>query len=379
MALRNTLLLVAASATGGAVAYDAANSYRAEAAAQLEAAGTSVAGAKAAGAEGAAAAGAVIPVEEPETLVLNLQRGGFVQEASKLTFTFSIDKMVKGGDAVEDVTVDDLIVSEDGEVTSPDEGWRRFTSQFRDVRVNHRLLLDLSGSMATETQIEAIAVAGGAYIDKVFATKNTGTHFIAIDGFDGGPVVSIHTYTQDANSLKAALRSPCGTKLCNDPSTNLNGALQAEIAQLESEANAEPPISDRAIVLITDGVDQAGAMDLKETLAKSEKSGVHVYTIAVGPQGDPQRLGAFGKAGNFPAKEPKDLKKAAEAVAARTPLLGNHFYRLEYCTPKRGGTHTIKLKVRHKGEGPEVLVGWLDQPFELQTEKFDCDLPKPKR
>ncbi len=385
MAIRNTLLIVAASAASGAVAYQAASSYQASSSEQAASASPSNDPAKSGAADPKAqgeggSTDAATKVDEPETLVLNLQPGGFVQENSKLTFTFSVDKLVKGGDAVEGVTLEEIVVTEDGEVSSPDEGWRRFTSEFRDVRVNHRLLLDLSGSMATETQLDALARAGARYVDKVLATKDSGNQFIAIDGFDGGPVVSILGYTQDAMELKRALANPCGTTLCNDPSTNLHGALEAEITQLETEALEKTSIGDRAIVLFTDGIDQAGAADLKETLARSAASGVHVYTVAVGgSEGDQERLGAFGKAGNFPATELKDLTKAAEAVADRTPLLAKHFYRIEYCTPKRGGSHSLKLNVRHKGEQKTVLVGSLTQEFELKNDKFDCDIPRPKQ
>jgi len=345
VALRNTLLVVAASAASGAVGYQAATALQSSPSAQEASAQTADDTSKTAAAtdpSAPASGDGADPAKEPEppeTLVMNLQPAGFVQEGSRVSLTFSIDKNVKGGDAVEGVTAQDIIIEEDGEVASPDEGWRRFTADFRDVRVNHRLLLDLSGSMATEARLNALARAGARYVDKILATKDGANHFIAVDGFDGGPVVSLQRYTQDAQALKQALANPCGTTLCNDPSTNLNGALEAEIAALEAEAATTSGVSERAIVLFTDGIDQAGAATFKATLAKSAASGVHVYTITVGADGDQEHAGAFGKAGNFPAADPKALTKAAENVADRTPALAKHFYRVDYCTPKRGGTH----------------------------------------
>ncbi len=373
------MLVVAASAASGAVAYKATDSLQ-----PTDPAPASVTDAKPAGAEPKAEGddGAAKPetkAEEPDNLVLNLQPGAFVQQGSKVTITFSADKLVKGGDAVEGIRAEDLVVYEDGEVASPSEGWRRFTSSFRGVRVNHRLLLDLSGSMATEKQLAALARAGNRYVEKVLGTKDSGDHFFAIDGFDGGPVVPIQTYTQDPEILKQALANPCGTTLCKDPSTNLFGALSREISSFEAELpEADAPISERAIVLFTDGVDQAGVASLKQTVKTNTETAVHVYTITVGAEADQERTATLGKAGNAPPNETGDITKAAEAIAERTPALAKHFYRFEYCTPKRGGKHELKLKVRHKVDDKLVLTGELSQPFELTNTRFDCDLPRPR-
>jgi len=386
VATSNTILVVAASAAVGAVGYQAVSNYQQSSAVSADASPASSDQPSDAAAKdpSATASGDAKAGGEPEALVLTLQPAGFAQDGSKVSLTFSVDKGVKGGDALEGVTADDIIVEEDGEVASPDESWRRFTSLLRSVRVNHRLLLDLSGSVivgkkSTDDQLSALARAGAHYVDKVLATKDGSQHFIAVDGFDGGPVVSIQGYTQDAKALKAALANPCGETLCKDPSTNLNGALATEIATLETEAASDDSIGDRAIVLFTDGVDQAGSATFKSTLARSEASGVHVYTVAFGADVDQDRAGAFGKAGHFPASDLPSLTKAAEDVAGRTPALARHFYRLDYCTPKRAGIHTLKLKVRHRGEDKVVQWGSLRQDFEVKTDRFECDIPPPKR
>jgi hypothetical protein len=378
--LRSTVLVVAASAASGAVAYKATESLQPEPTPATSPADGKEPGegeAKPASEEGAEKPAA--KADEPENLVLNLQPGGFVQQGSKVTLTFSADKLVKGGDAVEGLAIDDLVVLEDGEEASPAEGWRRFTSNFRGVRVNHRLLLDLSGSMATEKQLSALARAGNRYIEKVLAAKDSGDHFFAIDGFDGGPVVPIQSYTQDPTVLGQALANPCGTTLCKDPSTNLYGALSREIATFEAEAEAgDAPVSERAIVLFTDGIDQAGVATLKQTAAKNSETAVHVYTITVGSEADQERSAKLGKAGNAVAPEAGDIAKAAESIAERTPALAKHFYRFEYCTPKRGGKHELTLKIRHKVDDKLVLKGSLAQAFELTNTRFECDLPKPR-
>ena len=403
--LRNSLLVAAASAASGTVAYQAASSYqakaqglattatdqanqaRSKAGAFASAAGANAgaAGAKLAEAKSAAEAklaeglAAAKDLAEPESLVLTLQKRGFSQQGSKLTLIFTIDKKVKGGDAQEGVTAEEVQLLEDDEEVSPDEGWRRFTSEFRDVRVNHRMLLDLSGSMTSEAQLQALARSGAHYVDKIFSTKDSGNHFVAIDGFDGGPVIPIVAYTQDAVELKRALSNPCVNELCKDPSTNLNGALEAELAQLEADADAEKSLVESAILLFTDGIDQAGTNDTKALLEKNAESGVHAYMIAVGTKGDPELLGKFGKSGVFPYEDPKGMTKAAGALAERTPALAKHFYRVEYCSPKRGGSHKLKLKIRHKDEQKVMQLGSLMQEFELGDDKFECDLPRPKR
>lgn len=373
------MLVVAASAASGAVAYKATESLQSASPPSAESAGekTAPGDEKAAPAEGAkeeAPKG-----EEPETLVLNLQPGGFSQQGSKVSLTFSVDKQVKGGDAVEGITAEEVEVLEDGDVASPSEGWRRFTSNFRGVRVNHRLMLDLSGSMATEKQLAALARAANRYVEKVLSAQDSGDHYFAVDGFDGGPLVVIQDYTQDPALVRQVLANPCGTTLCRDPSTNLYGALKREVAMLEAEAQAqEGAVSERAIVLFTDGIDQAGVADLKETLKTNAESAVHVYTVTVGAEADPERAAALGKAGNAKPSEGSDVAAAAESIAARTPALAKHFYRFEYCTPKRGGKHTITLRVRHRTEPKVFLKGSLEQAFKLENEAFECDLPRPR-
>ncbi len=373
------MLVVAASAASGAVAYKATEGLPSREMPAESASADNRSGSDARAPEEGAGSGPEVKAEQPENLVLNLQPGGFVQQGSKVSITFSADKLVRGGDAVEGLTADDVVVLEDGEVASPAEGWRRFNSNFRGVRVNHRLLLDLSGSMATERQLAALARAGNRYVAKVLATKESGDHFFAIDGFDGGPVVPIQPYTQDPEALKQALSNPCGTTLCKDPSTNLFGALTREIATLESEATeGAAAVSERAIVLFTDGIDQAGTASLKETVKANGESAVHVYTVTVGAEADEKRTADLGKAGNVSATSEGDIAAAAESIAERTPALAKHFYRFEYCTPKRGGKHTLKLQLRHKVDDQTVLKGSLAQAFELTNSRFECDLPRPR-
>ena len=117
---------------------------------------------------------------------------------------------------------------------------------------------------------------------------------------------------------------------------------------------------------------------MKQTVKTNTETAVHVYTITVGAEADQERTATLGKAGNAPPNETGDITKAAEAIAERTPALAKHFYRFEYCTPKRGGKHELKLKVRHKVDDKLVLTGELSQPFELTNTRFDCDLPRPR-
>jgi hypothetical protein len=108
------------------------------------------------------------------------------------------------------------------------------------------------------------------------------------------------------------------------------------------------------------------------------ESAAHVYTITVGTEVDQERAAGLGKAGNVSASEDSDIAKAAERIAERTPALAKHFYRFDYCTRKRGGKHTLTLKIRHKVGEQLVLKGSLSQPFELSNTRFECELPRPR-
>lgn len=182
------------------------------------------------------------------------------------------------------------------------------------------VLLDTSGSM--QPADVANAVAGATALAGQLAPEDP----LEIVAFNS-EITHVKRYDQPFDPAVLAALVPRGDTKLNDA---VNGALERIAAQGASK---------RAIVLLTDGVDDGSAAPAEAVLARAAASGVAVHAIGLGAA-DTAMLTALSSAtgGAFhPAKESSQLQGLYAVIASS--LLTE--YRLTYSSAGALGAHRL--------------------------------------
>ncbi|MBU1878590.1 MAG: VWA domain-containing protein [Chloroflexi bacterium] len=210
------------------------------------------------------------------------------------------------------------------------------------------LVIDKSGSMKNVAKMEAAQGAAIAFVRLMRPGDVTGV--IAFDTL----VTVAQSLTGDQAALVAAIQ---GIEPKGD--TALRDALYAATEMLE------PVTGRKAIIAVTDGMDNFSTRTPDELLTLVQEQGVSIYTIGLG---DPAQAGdedagfdeaalkaiAAGSGGFYTfAPQPDDLRGLYELLSARI----QNEYRLTYTSPNalRDGTRrTIAVKLE-TGAGPATV------------------------
>ena len=332
----------------------------------------------------------------PTGLRLALPADGLTTSApAKVSLFFTIDTTT--GAPVAGLASGQFELFEDGSKVSVFESQVTVQPKGQRYRMSSLLLLDLSGSVLKSGNFPALREAATRYIDQVLSHSSDG-QVIALSVFDGRTALSpVVGFTHDAATLKAGLahlgdrqcttnadcaafpdRRACGGWLCVDDSTNLNGAVVQGIDLLEREllSQSELPFKDGAMVLFTDGTDQAARVSAAAAEDAVNRSAVHTFTIGLGGEVDEPTLRRLGKDGYLPAAQATELSAAFRQIADRIVSLASRFYLLEYCSPKRSGTHTLEVKANAAAADGSPLTGSLTGSFDATGFQSGCELKK---
>ena len=307
---------------------------------------------------------------------------------ARVSLFFRVDTC--GGAAVSGLDASHFEISEDGKAVSPYESERRIQAKGEKYRMNSIVLLDVSGSVLASGQFPQLKTAATTYVRRVLTGQHEGQR-VSVMTFDGRAAAQVLIdFSNDVNAVVAALNTldvtqcsanidcaaftdhrTCAGWRCVDNSTNLNGAVVQALDALDARANLEKSIvwKDSTLVLFTDGTDQAGRVQQLTAFDRARTSSTHIFSIGLGGEVDGTTLQVFGKDGYFPAAKADQLSDAFDAIAAKVTGLANRFYLLEYCSPKRSGTHTLKI-VATNGD----LVGGLSQTFDATGFTSGCEL-----
>jgi hypothetical protein len=312
---------------------------------------------------------------------------------SKISLLFRVDTC--GGAPVSGLDASAFTLQEDGRTVSRYESQQRVQPRGQQFHFDSVVLLDLSGSVLRSGDFAALDEAASRYLTAVLAAGGD-SHRVALMTFDGRPQPQLVVdFTTDLAALLAGLHSlstaecsantecagfadrrTCAGWRCVDDSTNLNGAVVAALDTLEARlALKDVPWRDAALVLFTDGTDQAGRLSAQVALDRAQKTKVHLFSVGLGTELDATALAAFGRDGAFSIRRADQLTATFETVAARIDALANRFYLLEYCSPRRGGAHTLKLLAQVDAPGGP-LVGGLSGEFDATGFTSGCDLTK---
>lgn len=311
---------------------------------------------------------------------------------SKISLFFRVDTCT--GDPVAGLDASAFELQEDGRTVSRYESQQRVQPKGEHFRMDSVVLLDLSGSVLRGTDFTKLEAAASSYISAVLAIPGDGQR-VSLMTFDGrAQPQTIVDFTDDAQALQAGLRSletvECATAMdcagfpdhrtcagwrCVDDSTNLYGAVVSTLDTLEARlAMTDVPWHDAALVLFTDGTDQASRVDASVALGRAKTTAVHLFSVGLGNEVDAATLAAFGRDGTFTIDTADKLQSAFTTVATRVASLANRFYLLEYCSPRRGGQHVLKVIATLAEPGLSPLVGGLSADFDASAFTSGCQL-----
>ncbi len=263
----------------------------------------------------------------------------------------------------------DFEIYEDGSLISNLESQAQIQREPGEFLFSTLLLIDLSGSIINNDDLEKVKEAAVSFIDVSLPDENEsdyGSKEMAVYWFDGEEDIhQLVFYTSDKDTLISAVEG-INAGISSDNSTNLNGAVVQGVGLVESrleETRLDQDISTAGSVLIfTDGTDQAARVTTRDAQNAVKNAGGDnsIFTIGLGGEIDQNILKSIGKDGFVFAENSLELnesfQKAADILKSKT----NSFYVLEYCSPKRSGLHNIQLRALY------------DDKFGSFTTSFDA-------
>jgi VWFA-related protein len=230
-----------------------------------------------------------------------------------------------------------------------DAGERRAITDFRTERagVSVALLFDASGSMQVADKIEAARRAAR----QVMAWMKTGEDELAIYSFDSGlrQLQPFSTFREDASLERSMVGiAPFGM-------TSLHDAIAATAKEL-----AGRPYAHRAVIVLTDGVDNNSRLTPGEVSGIASSIDVPVYILAVvSPLDQPGAASAVNSERPIPVGDLADLARwtggefFVSSVPAQTSVAARqifeelrHQYVLAFEPASRPGWHPLEVRAR---------------------------------
>jgi len=294
-------------------------------------------------------------VEPGRSIILDLLESSS-EEPAKIRLFFKAD--FDNGDPIAGLEAENFTISENGSVISSSESLAQIQRDPGQFMFTSVLLLDLSGSVLNAEDLPTLKSSSIGFIESVIPLPEepyAGSFEMAIYWFDGEE--NIHLLKPFSTSRAELIQSieSIDENISNDNSTNLNGAVIQGIdvvSERLEQIKLDPDISTASsLVIFTDGTDQANwASDADATTAvNSSGSDLTIFTIGLGSEIDESILSTFGKSGYEFADSDLELNDTFQKVAKSVSDEANSFYVLEYCSPKRSGTHTITVRLDYMG------------------------------
>jgi Ca-activated chloride channel family protein len=194
------------------------------------------------------------------------------------------------------------------------------------------LLVDASGSMSEERKVATARWAAGQVLDALGPEDQ-----VAVAGFDSR-YWGVVAFTRDRESVRRGLESvtPFG-------STALHDALDRAARDIASHGEGR-----RAVVVLTDGMDNSSQKTADEVIARSRALDVPIYAISViSPLDDPASHSFLGK------KDAGRAAAATEMLARYAALSGGIAYRVSNPAALHIAADRIANELKH-----QYRLGW---------------------
>ncbi|MFN3741914.1 MAG: VWA domain-containing protein [Anaerolineales bacterium] len=267
------------------------------------------------------------------------------ESAHEISLIFSL--LDSGGNPIRDAQAKHFTLFEDNQPASI-----LSLGSASDQPISVLLLLDTSGSM-TGVKIEAARNAAARFIDNLQSGDQ-----VAVLTFDRRTVIQID-FTADHRAARQVVElvqaTPGGATCLYDT------AYQA------IQMIANQPAGRRALILLTDGTDEAGGrpcsyhtLDDVISLASAGQTRVPIYTIGLGESINRQVLERLARQtqGRYQhAPSPTQL----EALFGRLTDELRSQYVLRYRSVAQAGEHSLTLRVNYRGAQEQVSL-FVDLP-----------------
>jgi len=225
----------------------------------------------------------------------------------------------------------DFTVYEDDATASPTETFRNVKKmQQLPYKLKTILLLDNSASLATS--LEAIKTSAIKYVQSINDNQE-----VAIYKFSDTPVL-----VQDFTTYKPGLENAIKSITLGFPSTNLYGST-VTIMSKWADSYSLTGIVQGSLILFTDGSDTQGSSTLSDVIsARGDKK---IYVIGLGTEINPTALNQIANPGpSYIIKNTAQLDSIFANIQLDIVQFSNSFYWFNYMSPKRTGTHNLKVE-----------------------------------
>lgn len=299
----------------------------------------------------------------------------FVNLPSNVSVFFQVTDQSGNGKA--GLTESDFKIYENGSLISEFEATRKIQPNERVFDYNIMLLLDLSGSVLSSENLASLKGASKSFIDEVVPTEGSpsaGAIKVEIWWFDGSENIKLlQPVTANANTLKTAIDG-INPSMSSDNSTNLYGAVIQSVniaTQRLNQTKEQDEIGSNAVVIFTDGTDQANRNSKGQALdaVKKADKDIAFYTIGLGGEIDEQVLKEIGKTSFVSAVNIGELLDKFKEIGDLINGRANSFYLLEYCSPKRSGNNQLTIEVVQGS-----LTGRASTIFDASDFNGSCNL-----
>jgi VWFA-related protein len=231
------------------------------------------------------------------------------------------------GDAIETLGVNDFgLVIDTAAAVPPDSAVYKDSAQ-ANLPISVAFLMDQSGSVTSDQDlVDAMQAAGVAFVDGL-----DGDDEAEIIKFTGTPDV-VQPFTDDKTLLKTAINADFNPA---DPADNDTALYDALWQALQDTIKTQADKSQRAIVILTDGIDTDGTATVSvktpdEVIKLAQDEEIKIFTISIGSYtNDPElRLFAEETGGQFfKVEEAADL---ANTVNDDLLVLFQNVYELPF-------------------------------------------------
>lgn len=272
---------------------------------------------------------------------------------AKVLVTFQVT--TEDGDPVPNLPVDNFEILDNGQSDSGFESSKAFQPKPGRFQSSVALLLDLSGSITSSDALPMLKEAAATFVEKALDASGVA---VGVWWFDGGAdLVQLMDFTDDEAALKAAIDG-LTEEVTRDNSTNLNGAIQQGVAVVDQrmqDGAASGIAQAGAMVIFTDGTDQANRVPASAALSAVETSSIAFYSIGLRGEIDETFLSTIGKSGSAFADDSESLLAEFSGIGGQIEALANSFYVLAYCSPRRAGVSN-QLTIRVDLDGRQAAA-----------------------
>lgn len=275
------------------------------------------------------------------------------ESPAKVLVTFRVS--TEDGEPVPNIPVDAFELLDNGVSDSDLESSKAFQPKPGLFETSVGLLLDMSGSITQSNALESLKSAAEAFVDKSLEADGVA---VGVWWFDGGSdIVRLTDFSDDAAAIKDSIAA-LTEDVTRDNSTNLNGAIRLGIDAVEDrmrEGAATGVSQAGALVVFTDGTDQANRVSASAALAAVDSTTIAMFSIGLRGEIDETFLSRIGRSGSAFADNSDTLLSQFSGIGGRIEALANSYYVLAYCSPRRGNaSNQLTIRLRHQGKQAEA-------------------------